>query len=204
MAAMPGPYTLSGDLAGLEVARGYDGFLRGDPEPVVIFAVFAVCGPTVQMAGRTLHRFRCEGPFPAVAMTVERSLPRCLLHLDRRAPRWLVLAAALEVDGGIDVQRAFGAMERHTNISIWASDLREFEARPLNAIAADPEWATPRAIQLLTDGETFGASCESDKWIGCASWWMEANEPPVSRRYRAPFLSEDKRNDWTAVVDFVC
>jgi hypothetical protein len=204
MAAMAGPFTLSGDMAGLEVARGFDGFLRGDPDPVVIIAVFAVCGATVQMAGRTLHRFRSKGPFPAVAMTTDRQTPQCQLHVDGHSPRWLVVSAALEVDGGVDVQRAFGAMERHANISIWASDLREFEARPLNAIAMDPEWTTPRVVQLLTDGEAFGASCQSDKWIGCASWWMSANVPPASRRYRAPFLSEDKLNDWTAVIDFVC
>jgi len=201
---MPASFSFAGEIQGLEVARGYDGFLRGDPEPVVVVAVLVVSGESVQLAGRSLHRFRAEGPFPGVATTTHRKLAPCTLHLDAGFPTWLVLAAALEVDGGVDVQRIFGAMERHAALSLWASDLREFEARPLAALAGDPEWATPRAVQLLSDGEAFGPSCQSDKWIGAASWSIPGSSYPVSRRFRAPFLSEDRRNDWTAIVDFLC
>jgi len=201
---MPPSFRFAGEIRGLEVARGYDGFLRGDPEPVVIVAVYVVSGPHVQMAGRTLHRFRAKGPFPSVATTKEMRLADCTTHLASGAPRWLVLATALEVDGGVDVQRVFGAMERHATLSMWAADARELEAIGLAAVAAEAEWEAPRAIQLFSDSEAIGASCRSDKWIGAACWWVEGAELQVSHRYRAPFLSEDRGNDWTAIVDLFC
>ena len=191
-------------IQSLEVARGHDGFFRGNPEPTVICALFVVSGETVQLAGRSLHRFRAKRPFPGVATPDNGSLPACTLHLETGFPHWVMLAAALEDDGGGDIQRAFGAVERHDTLSVWASDLREFEARPLAALPTQPDWLSPRASQLLSDGEAFGPSCTTDKWVGAACWCMEASESTMSRRHRVPFLSEDRLNDWTALVDVVC
>ncbi len=56
----------------LEVARGHDGFLRGDPEPVVIAALYAAIPGEMSLVGRALSRFDAPRPFPREAFPIKR------------------------------------------------------------------------------------------------------------------------------------
>ncbi len=195
------PFTFLGDMKCLEIARGHDGFLRGDPEPVVVVAVYLINAPYVQVVGRSLHRFEARSPFPSTATPKERALPSCSIELAEGLPRWIVLAVGLEDDGGEDVQRVFGALEHHRMLSVWASDDDEVEPHALASIPAKPEWLAPRPVQVLSEGQPFAATCRSDKWIGAVCWMLEGRERGQHSLFRIPFLSEDRRNDWTAIVD---
>ncbi len=195
------PFSFHGEVVGLEIARGHDGLLRGDPEPVVVVGAYLLNPPYVQVVGRSLHRFQAHIPFPSTATTKDRSLPAGSIQMPKGAPRWVVLALALEEDGGLDVQRAFGALEHHAALSVWASEERDVEPYGLSTIPATPTWFLPRAVQLQVDGAPFAGTCRSDKWIGAVCWMLEGREPPDRARYRLPFLAEDRRNDWTAVLD---
>lgn len=185
----------------LEIARGHDGFLRGDPEPVVVVAAYLVNPPYVQVVGRSLHRFEVHSPFPSTATSKEQALPSCSIELAGGLPRWAVLAVGLEDDGGQDVQRVFGALEHTQMLSLWAPDDQEVEPLSLASIPTKPEWVSPRPVQLLFEGQPFAATCRSDKWIGAVCWMIEGREVGARSLFRLPFLSEDRRNDWTAIVD---
>jgi hypothetical protein len=129
-------------------------------------------------------------------------MPACGVHLPAgSAPRWVMLAVALEEDGGEDVQRIFGTLERHATVSVWAPDAGDPDPVAVTSIPLRPEWSLPRTVEVLLEGAHAGRSCASDKWIGAACWIMPGGERPALVRYRMPFLAEDRRNDWTAVVD---
>jgi hypothetical protein len=194
-------FTLQGKIETLEIARGHDGFLRGDPEPVVIFAAY-LAGTVPQVIGRTLHRFRAHSPFPSHASADRRVLPACGVHLPARSqPRWVMLAVALEEDGGEDVQRIFGALERHATVSVWAPEASDPDPVPVTSIPVQADWFLPRPVEVLLEGAHAGRSCQSDKWVGAVCWAMTGAPSPALVRYRLPFLAEDRRNDWTAVID---
>ena len=190
-----------GEVLCLEIARGHDGFLRGDPEPVLIVAAYLLQGPFVQVVGRSLHRFQAHSPFPSNATAKERGLPSCTIELETELPRWVVLAIALEDDGGEDVQRVFGAVEHHAMMSVWATDQPEVDPLALSAIPEEPGWFPPRPVNVLLEGRPAAATCRSDKWIGAVCWTMRGRERPERGRYRLPFLAENRKNDWTALVD---
>jgi hypothetical protein len=191
-----------GDITCLEIARGHDGFLRGDPEPVLIFAAYLTDGRNTHVVGRTLHRFRAHRPFPSEATVDQPKLPSCAARFGEHAsPRWVVVAIALEEDGGIDVQRLFGAVEHHKSLAIWARDTAEPDPLSLAMLPATEAWHVPREVELMVDGLQVGATCRSDKWIGAVSWWMQGRGDGQRSRFRLPFVSADGRNDWTAIVD---
>jgi hypothetical protein len=198
---VPSTFTFHGQVTGLEIARGHDGFLRGNPEPVIIFAAYLVTAGGLQIVGRSLHRFRASKPFPSAAKVDTPELPACriLLHAGATA-RWAVLAIALEEDGGEDVQRLFGAVEHHKNLSVWPSGAIDVEPQSLASVPFTDEWRLPREVDLLVDGLAASSSCRSDKWIGAVCWLMPGNETGMLAGYRLPFLAEDGRNDWTAIV----
>ena len=195
-------FAFSGDVACLEIARGHDGFLRGNPEPVVIFATYLVSGGDAHVVGRSLHRFRANSPFPSAAAADQTALPSCCADLGEAvAPDWTVLALGLEEDGGKDVQRLFGAVEHHKSLSLWLPDSGEVEPVSLGGLPITNEWDVPREVQLLVEGSEVGDTCRSDKWIGAVCWRVHGREAARRCRFRLPFLAEDRKNDWTLIVD---
>jgi hypothetical protein len=199
---MASTFTFEGEVATLEIARGHDGFLRGSPEPVLVFAVYMLTEPAPQIVGRTLHRFRATRPFPSDAHADKNALPGCAVHVpDGRPLRWAALAIALEEDGGEDVQRVFGAVEHHQRLTVLTCDPADIEPRTFASLPVDPEWCQPREVDVLVDGRAMSSSCRSDKWIGAVCWLLQASERSRRTRFRLPFLAPNERNDWTAVVE---
>jgi hypothetical protein len=199
---MPHQFTFYGRLTCLEIARGHDGFLRGKPEPVVIVAAYLVDGTTTYVVGRMLHRFKVTQPFPSEARSEATALPMSTVTVpDETTPRWVVLAIALEEDGGKDVQRLYGAVERYRALTVWTPDTRDVDPLPLHALPETEDWNVPREVELSVEGATESALCQSDKWIGAVCWRIRARGGSKKSRFRLPFLAADGRNDWTAIVD---
>jgi hypothetical protein len=191
--------TFEGEITTLEIARGHDGFLRGSPEPILIFATYLLAGPVLQVAGRTLHRFRATKPFPSNALADKKALPACSVRVPNgQSLRWAALAIALEEDGGEDVQRIFGAVEHHQRLSVLTPDPADVEPHTFASLPVAVEWSLPREVDVLLDGMALSGTCRSDKWIGAVCWLMTAS---ARCRYRLPFLAPNERNDWTAVVE---
>jgi hypothetical protein len=200
MAAFSFPF--SGQLLSLEIARGHDGFLRGSPEPVLLVGAYLVVEASVYVVGRTLHRFVVKTPFPSEATADRAALPSCAVELGTAgSAKWVVLAIALEQDGGEDVQRLFGAIEHHDSISVWAPESGDIEPVTLGALPETAEWATPRPVHVSLGGRSAADGCSSDKWIGAVIFWLRGHRAPQSGRFRLPFLAADGRNDWTAIAE---
>ncbi len=193
------PHSFQGKLVELEIARGHDGFLRGPPDPVLLVAAYACVGSEIAVIGRTLHRFRPRPPFPGVSAPDVVALPSAAVGTDS-ALQYVIVAVALEEDGGRDVQRLYGALEHHRKLAVWATDHHEVDPAPLAGLVGTG-WSTPLAVELHFDGQAVSGTCASDKWIGAVAWALRPREPAQSSRYRLPFLAPDRRNDWTAIVD---
>ena len=191
-------YPFRGSVVELEIARGHDGFLRGPPDPVLIFGVYACFGGEVVVIGRSLHRFRPRPPFPSSIAPDGAPLPSAMVGTSA-TPRFVVLAIALEEDGGKDVQRLYGAVEHHRKIALW--DIEHHDVDPTPITALDEGWGAPTAAELHFDAQAASGGCSSDKWIGAVAWALRPRPQPQSSLYRLPFLAPDRRNDWTAIVD---
>ena len=194
-----------GRVEKLELARGHDGLLRGPPDPVLAIAVYVGDGSTFRILGRSLHRFEPRKPFPSDALPDVHELPAGAI--DSASPfRFVVLAVAIEEDGGVDVQRIYGALEHHRMLAVWSPEHQEMEQLALSAIPDSPTWATPAQVDLLIEGIPLTQSCTSDKLIGAVCWTMSSRAdsmPTFPHRpslFRLPFLSADRKNDWTALL----
>lgn len=179
----------------LEMARGHDGLLRGEPEPVLLLGVFYTDGESLRPLGRTHVRFSPRGVYPLVvapdaAGTIAAPvIPSAPPH---ERERLVVLAIAVEEDGGEDVARLYAALENGGTFAAWARDEVEPLPRPLSDAFAEPV----TRVYLLEDGRDLRAGCTSDELIGAAVVTF-----PVARgrqEFRVPFASE--RNDWLAVL----
>lgn len=190
-----------GRVAELEIARGHDGLFRGPPDPVLVVGVYAVGDGHAALVGRSLHRFRPTGSFPSKVppRDDERALPTADLRTD--APmRFVALAVALEEDGGKDVQRIYGAVEHVGKLALWAAEHLEVDPVGVGGLEG-AAWSAPVAVDLQIDGALASATCTSDKWIGAVAWALAPRKPAWATRYRLPFQSADRRNDWTALLD---
>jgi hypothetical protein len=197
-------FRFSGRVDKLEIARGHDGILRGPPDPVLAIAVYVGDAATFRLLGRSLHKFHPRDSFPASVPPDREALPTGAIDVETGF-RYVALAVALEEDGGVDVQRVFGALEHHRMLSVWAPHGAEPEPFSLSTLPETPEWGVPVEIDLCIDGVSLSSSCASDKLIGAVCWTMSprAELPTSAYRaslYRLPFLSADRKNDWTALV----
>ncbi|MEM9068986.1 MAG: hypothetical protein AAGE52_10790 [Myxococcota bacterium] len=185
------------DVARLEVARGYDGWLGRNPSPVLISAAYSRTADDFRLMNRLVHRFDARKPFPE---TFQPNDPRRIemASVYEGPLEFLVLLIALEQDGGVDVQRLFGAVDRPDSLSVWREGGSDIELQPLRD--APTTWSTPQAVHLLVGGSDAGRDCKSDKWIGASLLVVPASGGARTGEYRFNVLSPDERNDWTAVL----
>ena len=110
---------------------------------------------------------------------------------------------ALEEDGGADVQRIFGALERHQQMAVWDAARDDVEPYSFAGVPDVVTWQMPTPVELVIDGSAASASCLSDKWIGAVCWAMRPRPVAQCSEYRLPFLAPDTRNDWMAALAVV-
>jgi hypothetical protein len=190
-------YTFQGRIEKLEIARGYDGLLGGTPRPVIAIGIYVAFGMDARLVSRSLHRFRPRKPFPSEAVASEPNLPASVIQSETDFS-FVALAIALEEDGGIDVQRMFGALERHDELTVFSP--KRADVDPLSLAAARHTWLSPTSVELCVDGTLAASSCGSDKWVGAVCWAMPPRSAAPVSLYRLPFRAADGRNDWTALV----
>ena len=184
------------DLDSLELAKGHDGFLRGSPEPVIIAGVYVVDPNGARVAARALWRVERPGRFPCTVKAVNEGADK---RFGVTPPATLViLAFAVEEDGGTDVQALFGALEKVSAISVWPRHSDVPAPLHIDELATQVEaWREWRSIHVMIDGDHVGDSVVDDDWIGAAAMVATA-VPRLRGSQRVHFVSDDGLNDWTA------
>lgn len=180
------PSTLLFQLPALEIARGYDGLFRGEPEPVLLFALFA--------GTRLLSREQ-------IAFTRASALPQVLLpqadlivrnKLPRSYDRVTLVCVALEHDSGHAVSSMYSALEKP--FRAW----RPTDAVPDPHDPGAPDWPQLEAhpVELLLDGIDWRLALRGDDVIAAAlmAFPATASEHEVRLELRSP----DGKNEWTA------
>jgi hypothetical protein len=182
------------EVSSLEVAAGFDGLFRGDPEPVLVCGIFGMADNKAVLIARGVGRFARPIRYPAVVKMADSQLADGRLSTTSE-PLVAVVVMALEEDGGRDIRRAYGILQSHGELHLIescdqpnASDIGELLLRPA-------EWKQPKKVTLAVDGQSFDAECRSDKWIAASAF-----SAPLRTTHRVHLVSDDKTNDWTAVL----
>jgi len=183
----------------LDIAKGHDGFLRGRPEPVVVFGVFLHAPSSLRLLDRKTCRFHRPHRFPGVASP--QGALRFDLLLDYETPAVIVCAGfAIEEDSGLDVAEMAAALDRWQRLRFepvgdaplpsgslieWADALLEHDA--------------PRPFDVLIDNTPALERFRHDDWIACSLYAFSGQERRQSNR-RMHFTSHDGRNDWSLTL----
>lgn len=183
----------------LELARGYDGFLRGMPEPTLLLGVYRVEGSHARVLGRYLYRFERPGGFPAKVAPREASRESLVL-VPSAGTRVVVLALAVEEDSGRGLQTLYAALEHGDAVVAWT----EHETAPvpmplceLSAGAMPPDLG--QRVHLMIGERDPSIHLQGDDWIDANLLWTSI--APKRCVHRLHFVSTDERNDWTAEVE---
>lgn len=182
------------EVSSLEVAAGFDGLLRGKPEPVLVCGVFGIADNKPILIGRGIGNFARPKRYPAVVLLADSKLAEGRLS-SVGDPVAAVLVIALEKDGGHDIRQAYAMLQSHGELHLIES-CDQPNASDLQEVLLEPElWKQPKKIGLVVDGQSFEAECRSDKWIAAAAF-----ATPLRTSHRVHLVSKDRKNDWTAVM----
>ncbi|MBI2893021.1 MAG: hypothetical protein HYY06_05680 [Deltaproteobacteria bacterium] len=198
----PGPpaghRTISVRLLSLEIARGDDGLLGGWPEPVLLIAAYDLGGPVPAIVGRSAVELRPCERFPSVVVPATELLFRARCRAGD-AGLAAILAIALERDSGRDVERLYADLPEPAAFRAWQIESAMPAPAPLDEIARATIDSTPaRRVNVIHRGRDLRDSCSSDVVVGACVLGVAL--PPTSLDVRLPFVSVDRRNDWTAVL----
>jgi len=185
----------------LEMAKGYDGLLRGMPEPTMLIGVYRVDGGHARALARYLYRFKRPGGFPTKVTTTVPS-DEVLAFRPSTDSRIAVLALALEEDDGRGLQSLYAQLEDADGVLAWTDDdvapvpthLPELSGGPM-----PPDHA--RRIHLMFGEHDPSRHLEGDDWIDANLLWTSIALKRL--RHRLHFVSADGRNDWTAEVEIL-
>lgn len=182
-------------LDSLELARGHDGLLRGEPEPLVLVAIFGCGASHARLLDRRVVRFRTPSDIPCTLAPRESVVMAPMLAEDDSSV--LVLTIGIEVDGGEAVERLFGALERSERLAAWVVGDAVPDPRHLEDLAASaPARLRAERIELLLDGSPIH-HLGGDDVVGAAVTSLDASTRSL-RDARFTMVSADERNDWTA------
>jgi hypothetical protein len=195
----PAAPSFSGRVDALEIARGHDGLFRGKPDPVLVVGAYWFDGAMVRTFGRSIHKFDVKKNAPTLVRADSEALPTCVLPRGG-GDAYYVLAIAIEENDADGVTALYGAVERPHQLSVSPLEKTEVDCFPLTALPRTREWSVPVAVQLLAGGGHASALCRSDTLVGAVAFWLPARVPAHASSYRLPFVSDDKTNDWTALV----
>jgi hypothetical protein len=195
----------------VELARGWDGPLRGGPEPCTLVAVFDVGraeGGTGggMLLGRAVHRLgtvdRIPASIPLDDEILDLGLPASVAA--RGAPlsgSLAVLCLVLEEDDGADIASLYADVA--TPARFVGFDARGAVPEPVSLadLGTLPATQPPRAqpIQLLRDGRPLSPQLRHDDWIGASLIRLDVQVDGGARDtdWTIEARSEDLRNDWT-------
>lgn len=191
-------------LDGLEIARGHDGLLRGRPEPVLVVGLFGVSERGVTLLARDVVRWKVDAVPPLLRATRvdEGDVVRArVLACD--ASHCVAVLIAIEADSGADVRSVFASLERTDAWQLWGE--RESVPAPIELgtlATAAPSSTEVLDAHLLLDGSDLRDQLSADDLVGAVTvTFRDTGDAGTS--VRARFLSDDGRNDWTALVRLV-
>lgn len=187
-------------LRSVELARGYDGPLRGAPEPALLFAVYRVTLEDVTLIGRRVVRLESSGVYPERLEVTGTDLGARIPRVE--GMRVLVLAAAVEEDDGRGVQRLYADLESPAQLAAWSVDAHVPEPVSLLEWARTAPLPAPASarVHLVDAAGDLRDRRLGDDWIGAALFHLDDGDRRRAER-RMRFLSEDGKNDWTAVLE---
>lgn len=182
----------------LELARGHDGPLRGLPEPCLVLGVFGVTERGASLSERSVLRLQSVAPHPEV---IEHEL-----RLEARIPRRedlsiVVLAFAVEDDGGDALAHLYQALSTPERLSFWRASERDPDPATLAEWCARPPLPAPatETVHALDGDADLRDAKLGDDYVGCALFHLTGEKQPTFER-RLRFVSADERNDWTLVL----
>lgn len=185
-------------LEHLELAKGYDGLLRGTPEPTLIAGLYAIDSST-RLLGRYLYRFQRPAEFPT--KVAPRKASKEQVTFTRGAgTRVVAVVLAVEEDSGAGLPRLFAALEQAEAIVAWTDQGTSSLPTPLCELCTAEGLAPGRGhdVHVMFGQHDPSKELAGDDWIGAGLLWV-AGTPTTSadRVHRMNFVSADTRNDWT-------
>lgn len=184
----------------VEFVAGHDGFLRGKPEPELMFVAIAQDEERICLMQLSRRKLALSGKFPCVA-----ELPNKLV-INARVPRWTrqiaLLCLAVENDGGKDIDLLATALD---DLSAWKTRSTDSSiAAPfaLDELSVLPPTPAPTAmkVRLSYQGEDAGSLCKKDDWIAASLVLLDAFKV-ASNTWTMRLLSDDRKNDWKPKVE---
>ena len=184
----------------VEFVAGHDGFMRGKPEPELLFVAIAQDEERICLLQTSRRKLAIQGSFPCTAALANK------LVINARVPRWAqhitLLCLGVENDGGKDVDLLAGALD---DLSAWktrATDSSIAAPFALNELSVLPPTQAPSALRVRVSyqGEDAGALCKKDDWIAASMVLLDATKP-ADNRWTMRLLSDDKKNDWKPKVE---
>ena len=181
----------AGELA---IARGHDGLLRGQPEPVVILAAYDCSDATPRPVHQHLVRFHRPRRMPGISepMKQERQTSHILVP---KGADIAILALALEQDGGQGALNLFSMLRDHRQVIAWPTDQPHHFPCPLSTYAKSLP-SDGEQSECMIDDNTFADLCRGDDYVG-ASVFYRRTESPCKEILTSRIASEDRHNDWT-------
>ena len=178
----------------LEIVRGYDGPLRGHPEPRVVIATYHCVAPNTTLLSRNLVRYHQTQRAPIRLQpdteTTARSVP-----MQRGVGTIVALVVAIEEDDGFDLQDLYAALTTPEEIVIWEL---QGNAAPfsLENLAEFVRPHTSTRVGLRVAGGPPIDAFQRDDYVGTAAMWLPNARTRSSFKLRIPIASKDARNDW--------
>ncbi len=185
----------------LEMAKGYDGLLRGMPEPTMLLGIYRVDGGHARALGRYLYRFGRPAEFPTKVMPKVAS-DEVLAFRPSTDSRIVVLALAVEEDNGRGLQTLFAELEGADGVLAWTDDDVAPVPTHLQELCGG-QMPPDRAhrVHLMFGEHDPSRHLDGDDWIDANLLWTSIAIKRI--RHRLHFVSADGRNDWTAEVELM-
>ena len=180
-------------LGDMERGRGYDGVLRGKPEPVVLLAAFDCTDGTPRPVHQHLVRFYRPHRIPGrvEAKKQERHLSRTPLP---RGANLALLAIAMEEDNGQGILNLYSVLRDHQQLIAWPTNQPDHFPCPLPAYAVGLG-AEGVQTELMIDNDTLGDLCKGDNYVGTSVFFRRVDDR-IKDVVTCRIVTEDRRNDW--------
>ena len=190
---------IQANLESVQFDRGHDGFLRGKPEPVLLFAAYGVNAFGVGLLTFTRYILQVKKPFPTTVETDGVKLFRAPVPDGTRS--LILFALALEFDKGPDIISLTRGLEDPNAWGVWATDSPVSVPFTFPDLALLKPFRPPAAMSSHVKylGKDIRTFCKKDDYVGAAVILIGAQRSSQDT-WQMRFLSQDKKNDWTALV----
>lgn len=195
-----GPTRLRALLESIEFTRGHDGFLRGKPEPEILFALYAISTDSAVLLQRNRRPVAVNGAYPTTT-----ELPNKLM-LNSRVPsgcrRLALLCLALEHDSGEDINTIYAGLVEDAAWQVRACDSALAAPFSLPELLFLQPTPAPAAlpVELKLRGDRLEDLCQKDDWVGAGLLLLDG-ETDIRDLWRLRILSSSQRNDWTLKIE---